>query len=374
VLLVWADDQVTLLNESWIKARWPDSQHSQRLGKNLFLVCGVEVPGAGNEPELVSAQGCPRQRAEQRLATARETGDRRRQVTALTDLGLMSVHEGNGQRALTLLHDALALVRQLGDRACEGDVLVNLALATLVAGQPREALALLDRSLVRAREDGDRFAEKAALELVGLAHAKLQQPALALNPFEQALALARAVGHRKHEADLLWNLAIQHAELGQRDQALARAHAAVKLLEDICDPHAAWFADHFRRYREGLSGSGLNRNQDLGSENGFGGWPEGSLLAGVWAGSVGPVGPQPEPPQAVDGPGFLRRAVSATQAMARYLGSGLKTTPLQALQRRLRTCAACSHHTGLRCRLCGCFTNVKARMAHEQCPLGKWSA
>ncbi len=26
----------------------------------------------------------------------------------------------------------------------------------------------------------------------------------------------------------------------------------------------------------------------------------------------------------------------------------------------------------LRCRLCGCFTNVKARLDHEECPIGKW--
>ncbi len=72
------------------------------------------------------------------------------------------------------------------------------------------------------------------------------------------------------------------------------------------------------------------------------------------------------------GPGLLRMAVSATKAMMRFIGSGLRATPADIQQQRMATCQACEHHTGLRCRICGCFTNVKTRMAHEQCPIGKW--
>jgi hypothetical protein len=74
------------------------------------------------------------------------------------------------------------------------------------------------------------------------------------------------------------------------------------------------------------------------------------------------------------GPGLLRMAVSATKAMMKFIGSGLKTTAPDIQQNRMATCQACEHHTGLRCRICGCFTNVKTRMAHEQCPIGKWPA
>ena len=74
------------------------------------------------------------------------------------------------------------------------------------------------------------------------------------------------------------------------------------------------------------------------------------------------------------GPGLLRMAVSATKAMMKFIGSGLKTTAPDIQQNRMATCQACEHHTGLRCRICGCFTNVKTRMAHEQCPIGKWLA
>jgi hypothetical protein len=65
-------------------------------------------------------------------------------------------------------------------------------------------------------------------------------------------------------------------------------------------------------------------------------------------------------------------ALSAAKSMAKYVGSGMKTVPAEVHGERLRVCRACEHHTGLRCRVCGCFTEVKARMLHEECPLGKW--
>jgi hypothetical protein len=58
--------------------------------------------------------------------------------------------------------------------------------------------------------------------------------------------------------------------------------------------------------------------------------------------------------------------------MAKFAGSGFKVTPSAIIAQRLKTCNNCEHHTGVRCRLCGCFTSAKTRMAHEECPIGKW--
>jgi hypothetical protein len=65
-------------------------------------------------------------------------------------------------------------------------------------------------------------------------------------------------------------------------------------------------------------------------------------------------------------------ALSAMQSMARFISSGGKTVPAAVQQQRLQTCAGCPHHTGLRCRVCGCFTNLKTWLPHEHCPLDKW--
>src|SRR5262249_43630066 len=73
----------------------------------------------------------------------------------------------------------------------------------------------------------------------------------------------------------------------------------------------------------------------------------------------------------VKGPGILGMAFSAMKSMAKFLGLGLQTASQETRQERLRVCAECEHHTGLRCRLCGCFMDVKARLLHEECPIGK---
>jgi len=65
-------------------------------------------------------------------------------------------------------------------------------------------------------------------------------------------------------------------------------------------------------------------------------------------------------------------ALSVAKAMGKYIGSGLQTVPPSVQQQRLQICAGCEHHTGVPCKLCGCFTSVKTWLPHETCPLGKW--
>jgi tetratricopeptide (TPR) repeat protein len=370
LILVWAEDETNSLDETRVRSLWPEGKGFQQLGKNLFLVSGIELPAAGGGAEPAPPEGCPRAAAEQLLAAARGSGDRRREATALTDLGIIHRQEGDAKRAAALLEEALPITRELGDRSGERDVLGQLGMATLVLGQARRALELLEQALLYARAEGDRFAEKAALDHLGLAHSRVRDPARAIPLFTQALTLARDVGDRKHEAELLWYLAIQHAELGQREQALAHAQAAVDFLTATGKPQAAWFAHHLQRYRTGATGAGLGET----SEPDPAGSPEaflGSVMSSFWA---TPAGPQATPQRTMGGSGLLRMALSAAKSMARFLGSGFKTATPATQQQRLRTCAACEHHTGVRCRLCGCFTNLKARMAHEECPIGKWPA
>jgi tetratricopeptide (TPR) repeat protein len=354
LLLVWPEDGAAELDEARVRARWPDSPRVQRLGPSLFLVAGDEAAEAGGEAEALPPAGCPRQEALGLLAAARAAGDRGREAAALADLALIHLHEGDPARAAGLLEQALPLAVQAGDPAPEGDVRGELGWALLLAGQPRRALELLEQRRAAAVAAGDRLAEKVALERLGLAHARLGDPAAALPLLGQALALARAAGDRQQEAQLLWALAIAHADRGERPQAITHAEAAVALLQARGQPQAAWFAQHLRAYRDGGTLSpGL-----AAAAGGF-------LGAGA---DVVPAGGLP------GGPGLLRRAFSAAKAMAAFLGSGLRTVGPAACRARLRACAACAHHTGLRCRVCGCFTTAKARLAHEDCPLGRWPA
>ncbi len=65
-------------------------------------------------------------------------------------------------------------------------------------------------------------------------------------------------------------------------------------------------------------------------------------------------------------------AATAGRAMASFLGSGFKKVTIEVRASRLATCSRCEHHTGLRCRLRGCFTAARTWLPHEACPIGRW--
>jgi tetratricopeptide (TPR) repeat protein len=376
ILLAWPQDESDLLDEAQIKMRWPQSQQIGQIADKLFLVAGIGAPpssspvaeaGVSDLGHNAQLQGQPREIAEQMLTASRQTGDRRREVSALTDLGIILMGEGDAQQAATRLEEALVIARQLGDRSKESDVLGNLGMAVL-AGDPaggQKALELFQQELALARDAKDRYAEKIALEHLGLSYSRLRDPTRAFSFFEQALSLARTVGDRHQEAILLWQLGIQHADLGQRDQAVAKAQVAIDLLGT--KPQADLFARYLQRYLKGDPGGGLGGSVPGVLSGSFGG----SIISPGFPGQPGPGFGQD---QLASGPGLLRMAVSAVRSMTRFVGSGFKTASAETTQKRLWTCSACEHYTGLRCRICGCFTNVKARMLQEDCPIGKWPA
>ncbi len=366
VLLVWAEGDNIQLNEASLRTHWPQASRIEEIDKNLFLVVGVE-PDDDRVAELAGTEGCPHRQAEKALAAARQQGDRRAEAAALTDLALIEVNQKHHSRAVQLFEEALGIARLLNDRALEGDILAGLGKAVLLTKHAREALIHLQSALATARELGDRFLEKLALEHLGHAHRALGVRERCLGAYHEALSIARDVGHRLHEAAILWLLAITHAELGERDDAIGNAQAAVEVLQRAGNPQAPWYAEQLRRYRVGDTGGGLAIFSQVAHDELFFG--DMMVGAGAW---TPPAGNSPHPSRPSQGPGLLRMAMSATQAMMKFLGSGLKTVSRSELESRLRTCAACPHHTGLRCRLCGCFTNTKARLPYEECPVGKW--
>lgn len=354
LILVWAEDETIPLDETRLIERWPAGKRFEQIGKNLFVVSGVEAAKAAQELKGEAAQAleCPDKQAEKLLAGARAAGDRRKEASALADLGVVHLHAGDARGAVTLLEQALASARQLGDRSMESDVLGNLGAAVLAVGQPKRALELLEEQLACARAGGDRFNEKAALQYLGDCYSGLRDPARAIAFYDQALAIARAVGDRYQEPNLLWSLAIQNAQLGQRDQVFAWAQAAIDLWEKLADPRARWFASNLQKYR-------------LGD-------PDGELAGTAHFGQPVVASAVPVGGQTPTGPGILRMALSAAKSLAKWVGSGFKMVPSEIHKQRLQTCITCEHHTGMRCKICGCFTNAKAWMPQEYCPIGKW--
>jgi tetratricopeptide (TPR) repeat protein len=370
LLLVWTDEEANSLDEARIKSRWPECQEIQRIGANLFVVKGVLQPRTKSAAEPAAPLPTPEspvQLAERILAEAIRSGDRRREVMALTDLGIVLTRQGNSQRAVGLLEEALALVRRLADKTSESDVLDNLGLATLAAGQPRRALELFQQGVEDARASGNRFAEKMVLMHLGMACSAMRDFHQAFASLDQALDIARQVGDHQHEADLLWQAGIVHAEAGDRDQAVAKAQEAVDLFKQMGNPQADWLESNLEKYRTGQTSAALASvsSAEPVSASIFGG----QIVASGWTDQ----GFYSAQTQGNSGPGLLRMAFSAMKSMARFAGSGFKPTSAETCRTRLQTCERCEHHTGLRCKVCGCFTNVKARMPHESCPIGKWA-
>ncbi len=207
-----------------------------------------------------------------------------------------------------------------------------------------------------------------ALERLGVAAWNVGDFQRALNFFEEALQLTRKLGDRHQEATLLWHQGIQHAELGQRELAIARAEEAVTLFKLLGKPQAAAYGAYLQKYRMNLSETAPA--SPGGAARSPAAYLGGSIVASVVGGQS--TGETAAAPKTTSGPGLLRMAMSATKAMAGFAGSGFKTTSPEVQKKRLQTCAACEHHTGVRCKICGCFTNVKSRMLHEDCPIGKW--
>lgn len=67
-------------------------------------------------------------------------------------------------------------------------------------------------------------------------------------------------------------------------------------------------------------------------------------------------------------------------AAARWIKSGLRVAADATIEARRAACNACEFwdHSALRgtgkCKVCGCSTWAKIRMATESCPNGKWGA
>jgi tetratricopeptide (TPR) repeat protein len=241
----------------------------------------------------------------------------------------------------------------------ESDVLSNLGFAANALQQHEQAKEYLTSTLALARSTGDRYAEKLALDRLAVAVLNLGDRPEALRLLERARALAAAVRDPKHEAELYWSSAILHSDLGQLARAVQCGQTAIEIMRKFGHPAADWYADHITKYQSHETSATLTSPEKHDSI--FGGAIDASAITA-----------QPRATSKTSGPGLLRMAVTATKAMATFVGSGFKTTPQDTYKSRLTVCETCEHHTGRRCRICGCITMAKAKLLHEQCPAGRW--
>lgn len=69
--------------------------------------------------------------------------------------------------------------------------------------------------------------------------------------------------------------------------------------------------------------------------------------------------------------------VNAVRAACRVVRAKVKGESVlldeESVEKRLATCRACPFYDDGQCRVCTCLVELKAQLATERCPKGKWS-
>ena len=73
-------------------------------------------------------------------------------------------------------------------------------------------------------------------------------------------------------------------------------------------------------------------------------------------------------------PSVAQQAKNFFSSMTNFIKSGMETVGDDEYQRRLDICNGCEwfDHEAGRCKQCGCFMRIKAKLASEKCPIDKW--
>ncbi|MCA9258083.1 MAG: tetratricopeptide repeat protein [Planctomycetales bacterium] len=348
-MLIWSRDRTLPVSDEQASLQCPHAESQVRLGVNLvaailFEDAVDEILDAASTSrenvanELQRPENDPLYLAERAIESATARSDRRAQIAAAIDRSAALTRRGLPDQAVGPLHDALAAARELGDELLELDASLDLGAALVELGQGDEAREALEPALRLAQNRGDRYAEKMALSQLGSAAMRVGLPQHAQAAYEAARRLAVELGDLRDEADVAWRLAVALEQSGRRRQAEHIAQRAVNLMRELALPEAATYGEHLDAFRR-----------------------ESAVLPET--SEAHPSSPRP---------GVLRMAYTASRALLRFAASGMQTSPPDVREARLAICRDCEHHTGVRCRLCGCFTAQKTWLPHERCPKDKW--
>jgi tetratricopeptide (TPR) repeat protein len=164
---------------------------------------------------------------QQALTTARDTGDRTHELSALTGLGWIHLVLGRYPQARDCFDHGLAIARMVADRRGQLDALLGLGELDRIQGRYGAALDHLGPALAIARAVGDRSGELTALRGFGEVDLIQGRHQSAVDNLEQALAIAQATGNPHGELGALLVLGEAHRLQGRLEQALdgyRRAH------------------------------------------------------------------------------------------------------------------------------------------------------
>jgi predicted ATPase/class 3 adenylate cyclase len=164
------------------------------------------------------------------VATPAAVADRSR---ALFSLGRLALNQGQMDRAIAALDEALDSFRTVGDARAITLCLSHLGLA-LAGSDPQESVALHDAALVVARASGDSWTIAVGLNNLGndLLEIGAEFPR-ARDALEECLRLRRELGEKRTLAITLSNIGRLSLLEGRRDDAKVALEEALALALDL---------------------------------------------------------------------------------------------------------------------------------------------
>jgi CHAT domain-containing protein/tetratricopeptide (TPR) repeat protein len=134
------------------------------------------------------------------LKSKLDEADWRIRAAALNDYGYSKSDEGESEKAISLLNDALALFRSHADRRGQASSLNNLAITYGQMGELRKALELTEEALPLREAENYQIGVNNLLNTIGQIHSGLGNVYEALESFEKALDSAQRL-EKLHQLD-----------------------------------------------------------------------------------------------------------------------------------------------------------------------------
>jgi CHAT domain-containing protein/tetratricopeptide (TPR) repeat protein len=178
------------------------------------------------------------------LEQASEEGDLEWRGRILGRAGMIHSDQGEYERAVDELAEALRIAHDLGNRSGEAVFKGNLAAALLNSGRYSEALSEAREAMALSRELKNRRDEGRNLSTIANVHAETAQYNLAIQNFTRAIEIAREMRDRPSEADQHASLALIFALIGESDRALSEIRAAIGIAASLDN---SWLSGRFEQ-------------------------------------------------------------------------------------------------------------------------------
>lgn len=163
------------------------------------------------------------------LVKARQSGDIRRQIMALLDIGKEQVAQRMDNEAIATYNEALNGYESLNDKRGALETLELLAALTLRTDNAQAAVLHAGRGVKIAEEFNEAVKQMQLLIMLGDARQQLGESDEAEAVYSDALEIARRRGDSTNEGLILYKLGYAQLDSSQPDQAVENWEQALKL-------------------------------------------------------------------------------------------------------------------------------------------------